>query len=395
MGGRISKPNDEPQLYAVATPHPTLQYIYPVYAAPVDPPQVEDKRRKRSASVPSTWGRSEKSKKKRKIVVIGEAEASAYLSPVQREDGAWYCYRESCPCAINLITRLLRHRLFARYDTDTVHLDVDHTGTIDYVEPGETHPSLALNFSNRHFVVGTGTAVPSSPTPERSPQQYFVPPPHQALIAQHMLSTSPYSNSACSYPVSSPPYMAQPQPISYASPTHMYAHAQQPHPHLYQQQPPPQLRARSVSPPRSRGMSPAPAYHQAAAPSPSTSYGRTVTPILGRQTSPSPGSRYRPQNTPYPRPQAPVSFSPSSSHRTPSDDEEDGETQITESGVSPVAYAGLASRRPLSPTAFSVSSRGTQQTGHVIPTPPPEGSSWSHSSLAGSSPRSRTTNNAT
>lgn len=213
-----------------------------------------------------------------------------------------------------------------------------------------------------------------------------------------MLSTSPYSNSACSYPVSSPPYMAQPQPISYASPTHMYAHAQQPHPHLYQQQPVPQLRARSVSPPRSRRMSPAPAYHQAAAPSPSTSYGRTVTPILGRQTSPSPGSSYRPQNTPYPRPQAPVSFSPSSrsiSHRTSSEEDEDGETQITESGVSPVAYAGLASRRPLSPTAFSVSSRGTQQTGHVMPTPPPEGSSWSHSSLAGSSPRSRTTNHAT
>ena len=111
MGGRVSKPtSDEPQLYAVATPHPTLQYIYPVYAAPVDLPQVEDKRRKRSASVPSSWGRSEKSKKKRKIRVIGEAEASAYLSPVQSEDGAWYCYRESRPSAINLITR--RHRLF-------------------------------------------------------------------------------------------------------------------------------------------------------------------------------------------------------------------------------------------------------------------------------------------
>ena len=121
MGGRISKPSDEPepQLYAVATPHPTLQYIYPVYAAPVDLPQVEDKRRKRSASVPSTWGRSEKTKKKRKIMVIGEAEASAYLSPAQREDGAWYCYRESGPSAINLITRLPRPRHFSiRYDTD-------------------------------------------------------------------------------------------------------------------------------------------------------------------------------------------------------------------------------------------------------------------------------------
>jgi hypothetical protein len=106
MGARISKQSDEPQLYAVATPHPTLQYIYPVYAAPVDLSQVEDKRRKRSASVPSSWGRSEKSKKKRKIKVIGEAEASAYLSPVQREDGAWYCYRESCPSAINLIARV-------------------------------------------------------------------------------------------------------------------------------------------------------------------------------------------------------------------------------------------------------------------------------------------------
>lgn len=257
------------------------------------------------------------------------------------------------------------------------------------------YPSYSLSFSNHPF--GAGTAVPSSPTPERSPQQFFVPPPHQALIAQHMLSTSPYSNPAYSYPVSSPPYVAQPQPISYGSPSHMYAHSQQSHPHLYQHQPVPQLRARSVSPPRSRGMSPAPAYHQASAPSPSTSYGRTVTPILGRQTSPSPGSSYRTQNTPYPRPQAPVSFSPSSrstSHRTASDDDEDGETQITESGVSPVAFAGLAGR-PLSPAAFSVSSRGTQQTGHVMPTPPPEGSSWSHGSLAGSSPRSRTTHNAT
>ena len=259
------------------------------------------------------------------------------------------------------------------------------------------HLILALNFSKHNF--GTGTAVPSSPTPERSPQQFFAPAPHQALIAQHMLSTSPYSNSACSYPMSSPPYMAQPQPGPYSSPSHMYALPQQPHPHLYQHQPVPQLRARSVSPPRSRGISPAPAYHQATAPSPSTSYGRTVTPTLGRQTSSSPpGSSYRPQNTPYPRPQAPVSFTPSSrsiSHRAPSDDGEDGDTQTTESGVSPVAYAGLASRRPLSPTAFSVSSQGTQQSGHVTATPPPEGSSWSHSSFAGSSPRSRTTNNAT
>jgi hypothetical protein len=244
------------------------------------------------------------------------------------------------------------------------------------------HPTFPLSFSH-HF--GAGTAVPSSPAPERSPQQYFAPPPHQTLLAQHMLSTSPYSNSPYSYPVSSPPYMAQPQPIPYGSPSHTYAHAQQPQPHLYQHQPVPQLRARSVSPPRSRGISPAPAYHQATAPSPSTSYGRTVTPTLGRQTSPSPSSSYRPQNTPYPRPQAPLSFSPSSrsiSHRTPSDDGEDGETQITESGVSPVAYAGLASRRPYTPTAFSDSSRGTRQTGHVMPTPPPEGSSWSHSSLA-------------
>ena len=257
------------------------------------------------------------------------------------------------------------------------------------------HSCYTLSFSNHRF--GAGTAVPSSPTPERSPQQFFAPPPHQALIAQHMLSNSPYSNSSYSYPVSSPPYMAQPQPIAYGSPPHSYAHAQQSHPHLYQHQPVPHLRARSVSPPRSRRMSPAPAYHQATAPSPSTSYGRTVTPILGRQTSPSPGSSYRPQNTPYPRPQASVSFSPSSrstSHRTASDDGEDGDTPLTESGVSQVAFAGVASRRPISPTAFSVSSRGTHQTGHAMPTPPPEGASWSHSSLAGSSPRSRTTNNA-
>ena len=254
-------------------------------------------------------------------------------------------------------------------------------------------PAFAFSSSfSEHF--GAGTAVPSSPTPERSPQQFFAPPP-QALLAQHMLSTSPYSNSSYSYPVSSPPYMAQPQPIPYGSPSHTYAHAQQPQPHMYQHQPVPQLRARSVSPPRSRGMSPAPAYHQATAPSPSTSYGRTVTPTLGRQTSPSPGSSYRPQNTPYPRPQAPLSFSPSSrsiSHQTPSDDGEDGETQITESGVSPVAYAGLANRRPYTPTALSDSSRGTRQTGQVMPTPPPEGS-WSHSSLAGSSSRSAATHN--
>jgi hypothetical protein len=254
--------------------------------------------------------------------------------------------------------------------------------------------NCTLYFSN-HF--GAGTAVPSSPTPERNPQQYFAPPP-QPILPQQMMSPSPYSNSSYSYPVNSPPYMAQPQPIPYSSPTHTYAHAQQQQPHLYQHQPVPQLRARSVSPPRSRGMSPAPAYHQATAPSPSTSYGRTVTPTLGRQNSPSPGSSYRPQNTPYARPQAPLSFSPTSrstSHRTPSDDdEEDGGTQTTESSVSPVAYAGLASRRPHTPTAFSNSSRGTRQTGHVMPTPPPEGS-WSHSSLAGSSPRSRTTDHTT
>ncbi|PVF96468.1 hypothetical protein CPB86DRAFT_668058, partial [Serendipita vermifera] len=115
MGSRQSKPanSEEPQLYAVATPHPTLQYIYPVYAAPMDLPSVPEKK---GRSSPLTW-RSEKSRGKRDIQIVTEHQ-QRFPVPVQmseepvNEDGTWY------------------------------HFHVDAAGTVDYIRPGTTLPQV-------------------------------------------------------------------------------------------------------------------------------------------------------------------------------------------------------------------------------------------------------------
>jgi hypothetical protein len=109
MGSRQSKTSEsteehpQPQLYAVATPHPTLQYIYPVYAAPIDIPSSPEKQGRRS---PLTW-RGDRSKGRKEmqvptakdiqVIAPPEAEESIHGYPAvagANEDGIWYHFRE-------------------------------------------------------------------------------------------------------------------------------------------------------------------------------------------------------------------------------------------------------------------------------------------------------------
>ena len=94
MGSKLSKPSEpQPQLYAVATPHPTMKWIYPVYAAPMEsvpPPE------KKGRSSPLAW-LGEKSKGRVEIPVVAEHQE---LVPVGNEgdgvneDGIWYHFRK-------------------------------------------------------------------------------------------------------------------------------------------------------------------------------------------------------------------------------------------------------------------------------------------------------------
>lgn len=96
MGSKLSKSQEtEPQLYAVATPHPTsVQYIYPVYAAPLDLPSNPSARR---GSVTKNENRT-----KKRIKIISEKEAAVLLAhsevAAQNDDddqtGHWFHYRE-------------------------------------------------------------------------------------------------------------------------------------------------------------------------------------------------------------------------------------------------------------------------------------------------------------
>ena len=100
MGSKISRPAEpeQPQLYAVATPHPTLQYIYPVYASPIDlskTPLPE----KRGRSSPLTW-RSDKSKGRKEVQIVNEHTEHLQQEPPVgiNDDGAWYHFRKPYTC---------------------------------------------------------------------------------------------------------------------------------------------------------------------------------------------------------------------------------------------------------------------------------------------------------
>lgn len=115
MGSRLSKPSnsqqasEQPHLYAVATPHPTLQYIYPVYAAPVDVSNPSDRGKPERTSTkgrnsPLAW-RSEKKRNREELQVVEDHEDFAVIAqpPVAansadeygiNEDGTWYHFRE-------------------------------------------------------------------------------------------------------------------------------------------------------------------------------------------------------------------------------------------------------------------------------------------------------------
>jgi hypothetical protein len=107
MGARQSKPtnSEEPQLYAVATPHPTLQYIYPVYAAPMDLSNVPEKK---GRSSPLNWRSSDKSRGRKEIQIVTEHQ-QRFPAPVPapgpvgmpeepvNEDGTWYHFRKWDP----------------------------------------------------------------------------------------------------------------------------------------------------------------------------------------------------------------------------------------------------------------------------------------------------------
>jgi hypothetical protein len=94
MGSKLSKPSEpEPQLYAVATPHPTMKWIYPVYAAPIEalpPPE------KKGRSSPLAW-LGEKSKGRVDIPVVAEHHERIPIAADPdgvNEDGIWYHFRK-------------------------------------------------------------------------------------------------------------------------------------------------------------------------------------------------------------------------------------------------------------------------------------------------------------
>jgi hypothetical protein len=102
MGSKLSKPQTEPQLYAVATPHPTLQYIYPVYAAPMELSGTVEKNNTKGRKSPLAW-RSDKSKSRKEFQIVGEHDERAPIVPIMapnstgtglNEDGTWYHFRE-------------------------------------------------------------------------------------------------------------------------------------------------------------------------------------------------------------------------------------------------------------------------------------------------------------
>ncbi|CCA72818.1 hypothetical protein PIIN_06754 [Serendipita indica DSM 11827] len=193
MGSKVSKPAEpEQKLYAVATPHPTLQYIYPVYASPIDLSKTSSTEKKGRSS-PLTW-RNEKSKGKREIQIIDEPVEHLHQElPVGiNDDGAWY------------------------------HFHVDADGDVDYIRPGTTLPTA---FQKNQAMYPSYVADES--------------------IAPSMAGT-PYQDSYYSYSAA-PAYQGyhhpQPQRISQSD---AYSAGSTPyHP-----------RARSVSPVHSRAMTP-------------------------------------------------------------------------------------------------------------------------------------------
>lgn len=257
MGSKVSKPSEpEPQLYAVATPHPTMKWIYPVYAAPMDagpPPQQEKKGR----SSPLAWIGGEKSTKSRNdIPVVAEHHERIPIPDGAsiNEDGTWY------------------------------HFHVDAGGAVDYIRPGTTLPN---------------TFAEAAPYAPRTFEGSMTPSMSMAGV--------PYEESYYSYPAS-PAYQGyhhpQPQRVVPAH-SEVYSVGSA---HHYQHHP----RARSVSPSHARAMTPtnlkprrattptpkrsrtpnyepAPPIPEHIAPVPVHSR-RTVTPFPNRRALPPPSS---------------------------------------------------------------------------------------------------------
>ncbi|KAG8834060.1 hypothetical protein FRC17_009623 [Serendipita sp. 399] len=176
MGSRLSKQSEpeQPQLYVVPTPHPTLQYIYPVYAAPMD---VSKQQEKKGRSSPLAR-RNEKLKPRKEIPVIekNEDDMEPNGTSVANEDGAWY------------------------------HFHVDAAGDVDYIRPGTTLPSTFA----MHKPYDPQFDGPMTMTPAMSmtgPDAYHVPPGYHATYQefyhpqpQRVSHSEPFSAGSTPYP---------------------------------------------------------------------------------------------------------------------------------------------------------------------------------------------------
>ncbi|CAG8738633.1 12848_t:CDS:2, partial [Acaulospora colombiana] len=240
--------SEEPQLYAVATPHPTLQYIYPVYAAPMDLSNMPEKK---GRSSPLTW-RSEKSRAKKEIQIVTEHQ-QRFPVPVQmgeepvNEDGTWYHF----------------------------------PGTVDYIRPGTTLPQV--------YAEG---GVPIQGMEE-------------AMEEQASMAGTAYEESYYSYPAT-PQYQGylHPQPqrmvpseVYSAVPSNHYPRARSVSP----------VQTRAITPvnvkPR-RATTPTPRRSRTPNYEPAPPVPQTIVPVPHRSTTPHSKSRPQASLTPSPIPDA-------------------------------------------------------------------------------------------
>ncbi|KAG8760267.1 hypothetical protein FRC14_003565 [Serendipita sp. 396] len=148
MGSRLSKQSEpeQPQLYVVPTPHPTLQYIYPVYAAPIDASKQQEKKGRSSPLA----RRGDKLKARQDIPFVEDDDGGmppngAGTGP--NDDGAWY------------------------------HFHVDAAGDVDYIRPGTTLPT-AFAMSKPYDPHFDGSMTPAMSM--AGPESYHMAPGYHA-----------------------------------------------------------------------------------------------------------------------------------------------------------------------------------------------------------------------
>jgi len=286
MGSRLSKPqNEEPQLYAVATPHPTLQYIYPVYAAPMELSATIEKSNTKGRKSPLAW-RNDKSRTRKEIQVVGEHDERAPAVPIMapnstgtglNEDGTWY------------------------------HFHVDGAGAVDYIQPGTTLPNTFNEPLYAPSAQDAGSVAPSTSMAgvpyEESYYTYPASPPYQGYHHPQPMRPPPSDGYST---VSGYPHPHSPGPRHAHYPYD--PNSQAAYSHAYTQGHP---RARSVSPVYSRSITPSNAKpRRATTPTPRRSKTPTYDPAppIPQHITPIPSSRR--SATPFPKDRARYAPSP-------------------------------------------------------------------------------------